>query len=344
MINTYNFFKFAKTILLLQVFLVCLVLGISLDMKTSFCHISKLNLGAVFNPFSLVKIDSDDATSLVKNVNLVMASKEVEAIAATSYFDTLPQGFLAANITALEKQGQLYKHTIPAAQPIEIPAIKKDELDGKAIISHAFDSSQTVVFYCTHSAETYRPDSGKAKLEGKRGLVNNVADNLSKQVKKRGLNSEFINTIHDYPIFNESYMNSKVTVKNIIDSNKEQDILAIFDIHRDSIPGSKNPNTIKINGQESARILIIVGTDERKPHPNWKENLSFAENLLDEGEKVYPGLIRGIRTHPGTYNQEFHNRALLFEVGNDYNTFEQAKYASELFADILIEVLKKEVD
>lgn len=58
---------------------------------------------------------------------------------------------------------------------------------------------------------------------------------------------------------------------------------------------------------------------------------------------MYPGLIKGVRTKAGTYNQEFHPRALLLEFGSDYNTLEEASYAARLFNQVLIEVLKEDI-
>lgn len=331
--------------LLLQVFILSLIFGISMDMKANIYNISKLRLGSVYHPLSLVKIDNNTATKLFKHVNIMMAGDETEVVAATNYFNTIPEGFLVANIKGLEHQDKSLKIVTPVDQPIELPAIKREELqDEMKAYTHNFSSDQIVMIYCTHNGETYIPNSGKARLDGKRGLINDVAENLSEQIKSRGLNADFIDTIHDFPEFSKSYANSRDTVKEIIDKNKDKNLAAILDVHRDSIPGSNNAETIKVNGKKTARVLIIVGTDERKPHPNWKENLSFAEKLQEEGEKMYPGLIKGVRTKAGTYNQEYHERALLLEFGNDHNSLEEVKYATELFADILIEVLKKEVD
>ena len=55
------------------------------------------------------------------------------------------------------------------------------------------------------------------------------------------------------------------------------------------------------------------------------------------------GLIK-VRTKAGTYNQEYHHHALLLEFGTDQNKLEEVLYAGELFSDILVEVLKEEVN
>ncbi|HNW38579.1 MAG TPA: stage II sporulation protein P, partial [Methanosarcina vacuolata] len=131
----------------------------------------------------------------------------------------------------------------------------------------------------------------------------------------------------------------RATVSKIVSANKN--ILALFDIHRDAIPGEGKPATVDIKGQKTARILIVVGTNERKPHPNWQQNRKFAEQLYQQGEKLYPGLIKGVVTKAGTYNQEYNSHALLIEFGSDGNSLEEATRAAQFFAQIVVEVLKE---
>jgi len=149
-------------------------------------------------------------------------------------------------------------------------------------------SGAKVVFYCTHSAETYIPDSGKARMDGKRGLINEVAGSMARSLESKGLETQYINTIHDWPDYNQSYSKSRETVQDILQAG--DGLVALFDVHRDSIPGMKDAPIITVNGKKSACILIVVGTDERKPHPHWEENMEFAQKLYQEGQHLYPGL------------------------------------------------------
>jgi stage II sporulation protein P len=200
-----------------------------------------------------------------------------------------------------------------------------------------FKKSQ-VFLYCTHSGESYIPDSGQARLDGKRGLINQVAEAMEESLDDKGLPTQFIDAIHDFP-YDTSYTKSRTTVSKIVKANKN--ILAIFDIHRDSIPGQGKAATVKIKGKSCAPILIVVGTNERKPHPNWQQNRKFAEQLYQQGEAMYPGLIKGVITKAGTYNQEYHPRALLLEFGSDSNSLAQVNQSARFFSDILVEVLKE---
>jgi stage II sporulation protein P len=198
-----------------------------------------------------------------------------------------------------------------------------------------------VSLYCTHSSESYTPDSKAARVDG-HGLINEVASHLSEQLKSKGLESVFNDTVHDYPDYNKSYTNSRETVNKILAENKGK-LLALFDIHRDNIPGLARGETVTIDNKQAAPILIIVGTDARKNHPDWQINNSFAKRLKERGDVLYPGLIKAVRTKEGTYNQECFDHSLLLEFGGDMNTLAECEYAAELFADILLEVLKEEV-
>lgn len=324
----------------MQIFVVSLVLGISLDMQESFNNIFPLKMNVHYRPLAMVEIDNDGAASLIKYSNVVLAGKENEVLAASQYFNTIPEDLLTANIRVLAQAQPVAKQiTAMPLEEVELPAIRKETRE--VYIKPDF-ADATVLLYCTHSSESYIPDSGQAKIEGKRGLINDVAVNLAQELSQKGLRAGFDDTIHDYPEYNASYTNSRETVKELLKENDE--ILALLDIHRDSIPGSTNGETVEIEGKKSARILIIVGTNERKPHPDWKENLAFAEKIYEEAEQLYPGLIKAVRTKAGTYNQEFHPRALLLEFGNDRNSFAEVKYATELFAEVLIKVLEKEIE
>lgn len=333
-----NYFRaFIKGILLVQIFIIIIIAGVSLDF---YWYPSVSGLNFRFLPFN-ISINQQQAVGLVRETSYAMACPEYNGIiqyANRFYAEIIPRDVLSANIPVMafndnaEVQDAVEQPEVPAVEPETLPAVNADEN------SKIFGANR-IVCYCTHSAESYIPDSGKAKLEGKRGLINNVAENLVQETARQGLKAEFVNTIHDFPDYNKSYTNSRSTVNNIL---KGGPVLALFDIHRDSIPGQNKGSVININGRKAAQILIIVGTNERKSHPNWRKNLDFAQRLYNASEKMYPGLIKGVRSQAGTYNQEYYDHALLLEFGSDCNSLEEARYASGLFSRVLVQVLKEE--
>lgn len=336
---------FIKSIIMMQLFLVILVAGISLDInKLILENYSMWSRSSQSMKCVDIEVNNQLGAALLRNANVMFASADNGLTASTYFHNKILQDLVTSNIQVLasadtnpdikdNKDDQPGTYELPAImQDSEKPALSSEEI--------ADLKDCQVVFYCTHTAETYTPDSGKARLDGKKGLVVDAARQAAKSMEKQGVQAAVIDRIHDFPEYERSYTNSRVTVKEIIEDNP--DITALFDVHRDNIPGLKEADTVKIDGKKSARILIIVGTDERKPHPDWKKNLDFANRLASCGEKMYPGLIKDVRTKAGTYNQEYNDHALLIEFGSDQNTLEEARYAAQLFSDILIKVLLEE--
>lgn len=337
---------FVKSMVMVQLFFMILLAGVSLDINSIIWQDHSLinRMPALMQGFK-VNLKEDQAASLFRNVNVMLAGSEQWPWADGTYFSQkLPRDLMASNIQVLasadwDDAGLVEPDALPGT--FELPAILQEEssdpLSTEDIV-HLKDYQ--VALYCTHSAETYVPDSGKNRLDGKRGLITETAKQVAVSLRQQGVNAVFYDEIHDFPEYDKSYTNSRETVKQIV--KEQEQLMALFDVHRDHIPGMEKAETVKIKGKSSARILIVVGTDERKPHPEWGKNLEFANRIAEYGEEMYPGLIKGVRTKAGTYNQEYHNRALLLEFGTDLNTFSEAQYAAQLFSDILIRVFAEE--
>jgi stage II sporulation protein P len=195
-----------------------------------------------------------------------------------------------------------------------------------------------IAIYNTHNAETYIPSAGKAKVEGNNGGVAEVAKTLAVRLEeKHGIATVYVDTIHDYPDWTKSYVNSKQTVKALL--AKYPDLKILVDVHRDSLPHNDSLS-VKINGQSTARIMFVVGSEERRPHPQWKQNQALAQQIADYLDAKYPGVCRGVRVKPGTYNQELHAGAILVEMGNDNNSLQEAERAAVILAEALSAVVK----
>lgn len=341
-----NVLVFVKSMLMVQLFFIILLAGLSLDINNLIWHNHSLvsRVPAAMQGMQ-VTLKENQAAELVRNVNVMLAGPNLWPWTDSTYFSRkLPRDMMASNIQVLasaDLDDAIPEEPEALPGTFDLPAIVQDD-DSNPLSTEDILQLRDfrVALYCTHSAETYTPDSGKARLDGKAGLITKVAEQVAASLRQQGVNAIFYDEIHDFPEYDKSYTNSRATVKRII--NEQDQLAALFDVHRDSIPGMEKAETVKIDGKLSARILIVVGTDERKPHPNWEKNLEFANRLAEYGEQMYPGLIKGVRTKAGTYNQEYHPRALLVEFGSDLNTFAQAQYAAQLFSDILIRVLAEE--
>ncbi|MBE3580121.1 MAG: stage II sporulation protein P [Thermoanaerobacteraceae bacterium] len=194
-----------------------------------------------------------------------------------------------------------------------------------------------VAIYNTHNAEAYAPSDGTERTPGKNASISLVAAALAQALTEEyGVPVVRSDTIHDYPDFAQAYANSEKTVRRLL--AEYPSIQIVLDLHRDA--GLKEPPVAYINDQQVAQILIVVGSDARLEHPNWRQNEAFARRLAAKMDELYPGLSRGVRVQEGRYNQHLHPRALLLEIGSSNNTLDQAEKAARLMARVLAEVLR----
>ncbi|MEW6193107.1 MAG: stage II sporulation protein P [Bacillota bacterium] len=191
-----------------------------------------------------------------------------------------------------------------------------------------------VALYNTHTGETYALTDGVERVQGRGGVVR-VAAVLEEELRRRGIRVLRTDKIHD-GCYATSYLESEKTVRELVYTHP--DLAALFDIHRD-VKQPRAEATVKVEGRDVARVLIVVGSDARLPFPAWRQNFSFARRIADRAEALYPGLCLGVRVKEGRYNQFLHPRALLLEVGGVNNTLEEAEAAAKLFAVVLADVL-----
>ncbi len=222
-------------------------------------------------------------------------------------------------------------------------SVGKEErpLQAPAAAGESGDASKQpveVALYHTHNAETYIPLHGKSKVDGKNGGVGLAAEEMVKVLEKAGIKAVHDRTLHDYPDFPTSYIKSEATARRLVQENPA--LKALVDVHRDA--GLSKRETVKVGGQEAARILLVVGNGERLPNPHWRENYAFAQEIANRLEEKYPGILKGVRLKPGRYNQHLSPRALLVEVGGDKNTPAEALGAARCFATVLAELIREE--
>lgn len=137
----------------------------------------------------------------------------------------------------------------------------------------------------------------------------------------------------------DSYKASRIF---ILDAKNKYDTLEYYiDIHRDSV--RRDHSTVKINGKNYARTLLLVGLD----NPNYTGNLKVVEEINKIIEKRYPSLSRGILKKQGAgvdgvYNQDISPKMILLEVGGVDNNIEDVLNTIEAFSKVFYEYLEGE--
>jgi stage II sporulation protein P len=101
----------------------------------------------------------------------------------------------------------------------------------------------------------------------------------------------------------------------------------LLDLHRSQLP--LKDTLVNLDGQETARILLVVGTNQLLPNPHWQENMEFALKLAKELKTLAPGILRspGVDVAPYRYNQQLLPADVLVEIGGPENTMAQERQA-----------------
>ena len=132
-----------------------------------------------------------------------------------------------------------------------------------------------------------------------------------------------------------SYNASRVYLEEV--SKNSPSIKYFIDLHRDSV--GKDKTTTIINGKNYARVMFLVGLE----HENYQKNLDLATRLNELISQFDSTLSRGIyqKEGPGVngiYNQDFSSKAILIEVGGQYNTIEEVEVMARVLKDYLEEL------
>lgn len=148
---------------------------------------------------------------------------------------------------------------------------------------------------------------------------------------------------HDYPSYNGSYNHAAQSTKAILAEHPT--IRLILDLHRDAAdtPSGQLVTACELDGETSAQLMFVLGTDQRLSHPDWERNLSLALKLQTILESEHSGICRDLNLTRNRYNQHLGELALLVEVGAAGNTLAQAKLAARELAEAIIRLSKNSV-
>lgn len=190
----------------------------------------------------------------------------------------------------------------------------------------------TVLIYHSHGSESYakQPQQDYTEYTHCRTTDTDynmvaVGDALAQLLTDAGITVIHDRQIHDYPSYNQSYVNSGRAVRDYL--AQYPSIRLVLDLHRDAAVGTDGgdyASFVEIDGEAAAQFMFVIGTDyEGNYHPNWRENLALACKLQVLLEQQVPGITRRGSLRGGRFNQNLSTGALLIEVGATGNTLEQ---------------------
>ncbi len=208
------------------------------------------------------------------------------------------------------------------------------------------NSGPQVLIMHTHTTEsfsekTYNKGAPDRNLDETKN-ISAVGYAMKKKFEENGIGVVHDKTVHDYPSYNSAYQSAAATIQKNLNANKS--IKVVLDVHRDGITredGTKVKLVTDINGEKTAQIMLVVGTDTNLPHDKWQENFKFASKIQAKGVEMYPSLMRPIDLRKERFNEQLTTGSIIIEVGSNGNTMEEAIRGGERIAEIISAVLKE---
>lgn len=263
-----------------------------------------------------------------------VSGSTAEVFFSTSGATDTVKGVSVKNTTATKKPD--FEALINQGISLEIP----DKSEPLVLIFHTHTTESYLladngVFYSDY--QTRSTDSSKNMVR--------VGDEICRALEENG-----IGCIHDTAIYDESYEGAYARSRESVKKYLEQypSIQIILDVHRDAIYYSDTERckpTAVIDGKKAAQIMIITGAEEGyvTDFPDWEENLSFALAFQKTAQESFQGLMKPLYFCQRKYNMDLGKISLLFEMGTDANTLDEAMYSGYLAGMVLAQIINTAV-
>ena len=191
----------------------------------------------------------------------------------------------------------------------------------------------TVLIVHTHTSEAYTQEAGweyeendTARTQDPNYSVVRVGAELAETLEANGISVIHDTSFNDYPSYNGAYNRTLQKIEGWLELYPS--IQMVIDLHRDAASnddGTPVSHTADINGESTAQIMLVMGTDEGGlSHPNWRGNLSWGLKYQAVLNRMYPGLCRNLNLRTERFNQHATPGSMLIEVGSSGNTLKQA--------------------
>lgn len=133
-------------------------------------------------------------------------------------------------------------------------------------------------------------------------------------------------------MYSNTYAASRILMEEA--SKNHPDLEMFFDLQVSDY--EREATTVEINGENYAKILFVVGTD----NGTYLENQEFATELNGILESINPALSRGVSLrggvgYQGVYNQDFSSKVLLIQVGGINNTIDEVNRSMKILAEVI---------
>lgn len=204
-----------------------------------------------------------------------------------------------------------------------------------------------VLIVHTHASESFTSNGEfetsdtDRTLDTKYNMVR-IGNEFENKLRENNIGVIHDKTIHDYPSYTSSYKRTLQTIESYLE--KYPSIQMVFDVHRDAITkedGTKIKLTTKIGNKDCAQVMIVCGSnDSGLEFDGWEDNLRFAMQIQNTMETDYPTLARPLNISKNRYNMHKTRGSLIFEIGTNGNTLDEAINGAGYMADCVVKTVK----
>lgn len=227
---------------------------------------------------------------------------------------------------------------------VDLEAVAKG---GSSLSFQKAEAGPQVLIMHTHGTESYARDgtepyteTGVARTTDTSYNIIRVGDEIARIFEEMGLNVIHDRELYDYPSYNDAYDKARAGIEAHL--AQYPTIQMVLDVHRDALVGEDGTvykAVTRIDGVDTAQVMLVLGSSEGGEHPNWMQNLSLACRIQESMNTLYPTLARPMTMRSSRYNQQLSNGSLLVEVGTHGNTLQEALAGARLFARAAGQVL-----
>lgn len=291
------------------------------------------------NIFKMGMPYNQQKTSIITNINAI-----VKYLTSIDIYD--PRTLLSSQMPILGYEEQDVEISPEEQQEIYNITTSKPLNDDEISENTQVGDEPLVLIYHTHTTESYTStdkyhitytngDNYRSK-ESEHNMIA-VGNEITKVIEEKyGVKVIHDTTTHDIP-YDQSYKRSKETIEK--DLKKYPSIKYVFDVHRDGLTvtdGNKKKYKVSINNTPCAKIMMVVGLN----HDNSAKNSKFSDEVYKKMKEMYPGLpLSTVKRETATYNQFVRDNAVLFEVGSNLSTLEEAKASGTLLGDVIGKII-----
>lgn len=217
------------------------------------------------------------------------------------------------------------------------------------------EKSFRVLIYHTHTYEAYTATKDMAYTATEKWRTSNSERNvvavgacLAGLLENAGVEVVHDTTAFEPPKLSTAYERSLAMLTQRAKDGEAYDLY--IDLHRDAYCEGNGPNTIEHDGESLARLLFLIGKGTGQTgagyaeKPDWESNRRIAQALTNRINLQCEGLCRNVSLKNGRYNQHVAPRCVLIEVGNNYNTLEEALAAMPYLANAICALADGQVE